>query len=109
MNIRHSRIFRKTFHMPHMSSMDATYHDAQDIIYALQNPSPAKPLLKLGHGHKKIIEEPSIYIHKRKILSRSSEGASQEGRSKETPRNKLGGNPNEKNNTIKSSHQYRTS
>ena len=40
------------FHMPQMSSMDATYHDAQDLIYALQNPARANPLVKLGHGNK---------------------------------------------------------
>ena len=42
----------KTFHMPQMSSMDATTHAAQDLIYALQNPAPAIALVKLGHGHK---------------------------------------------------------
>ena len=36
-----------------MSSMDATYYDAQYIIYAIQNPEPVSPLLKLRHGHKK--------------------------------------------------------
>ena len=35
-----------------MSSMDATYHATPDLIYALQNPTPASPLVKLGHGHK---------------------------------------------------------
>ena len=38
--------------MPQMSSMDATYHDTQDLIYALQNPSHTSPLEKLGHGNK---------------------------------------------------------
>ena len=42
----------KQFHMPQLSSMDATYHAAQDIIYTLQNPAPTIPLIKLGHGHK---------------------------------------------------------
>ena len=41
----------KTFHIPQMYSMGATYHAAQDLIYALQNPAPASPLVKLGHGH----------------------------------------------------------
>ena len=35
-----------------MSAMDATYHAAQDLIYVLQNPSPASPLAKLGHLNK---------------------------------------------------------
>ena len=38
--------------MPQMSSMDATYHAAQDLIYALQNPTPASSLVKLVNGHK---------------------------------------------------------
>ena len=46
----------KTFHMPQISSMDATYHYAQDLIYALQNPSPTSPLVKLGHGHKEALK-----------------------------------------------------
>ena len=41
--------------MPQMSSMDATYHAAQDQIYALHNPAPASPLVKLGHGHKEAL------------------------------------------------------
>ena len=36
--------------------MDATYHTAKDIIYALQNPAPASPLVKLGHGHKESLK-----------------------------------------------------
>ena len=31
--------------MPRMSSMDATYYAAQDLIYALQNPVPSSPLV----------------------------------------------------------------
>ena len=42
----------KKFNMPQMSSMDATYHAAQDLIYSLQNSPPASPLVKLGNGHK---------------------------------------------------------
>ena len=38
-----------------MSSMDANYHSAQDLIYALQNPSPASPVVKLGNGHKEAL------------------------------------------------------
>ena len=34
-----------------MSSMDATYHAAQDLIYALQNLEPASPIVNLGNGH----------------------------------------------------------
>ena len=42
--------------MPQMSSMDETYHTAQDIIYALHNPVPAIPLVKLGHGYKEALK-----------------------------------------------------
>ena len=42
----------KTFHMPQISSMDATYHSTQDLIYALNNPAHEIPLVKTGHGHK---------------------------------------------------------
>ena len=35
-----------------MSSMDATYHAAQDIIYAPNNPALTSPLVKLGNRHK---------------------------------------------------------
>ena len=56
MNIRHSIIFPKTFHMPHMSSMDATYHAAQDLMHALHNTAPESPLVKLGHGHKEALK-----------------------------------------------------
>ena len=41
--------------MPQISSIDATYHHSQDLIYALQNPSSAIPLVKLGHGHKEAL------------------------------------------------------
>ena len=40
------------FHMPHMSSMDSTYHAAQDIIYELHNPATVIPSVKLGNGNK---------------------------------------------------------
>ena len=45
----------KTFNMPHMSSVDATYHDAQDCIYVIQNPVPAIHQVKLGNGHKESV------------------------------------------------------
>ena len=38
-----------------MSSVDASYHAAQDLIYALHNPAPAIPLVKLGIGHKEAL------------------------------------------------------
>ena len=37
--------------MPKMSSVDTTFHAAQDLVYALHNPAPAIPLVKLGNGH----------------------------------------------------------
>ena len=36
--------------------MDATYHAVQDIIYAIYNPAPASPLVKLGNGHKEALK-----------------------------------------------------
>ena len=39
-----------------MSSMDATYHAAQDIIYALYNPEPASPLVKLVNVNKEALQ-----------------------------------------------------
>ena len=41
--------------MPKISSKDATYHSAQDLIYALHNPAPAIPLVKLGYGNKEVL------------------------------------------------------
>ena len=35
-----------------MSSKYATFHAARDLVYALQNPAPTSPLVKLGNGHK---------------------------------------------------------
>ena len=40
------------FNMSQMSSMDATYHAAQYLIYALHNTSPSIPLVKLGNKKK---------------------------------------------------------
>ena len=31
--------------------MDETYHDAQDLIYSLNNPEAAIPIVKLLNGH----------------------------------------------------------
>ena len=38
-----------------MSSVDATYHAARDLIYALQNPSHAIPIVKLYHVQKEAL------------------------------------------------------
>ena len=46
----------KIFHMLQMSSMDATYHAAQSLIYSLQNTLPASSVLKIGHGHKEALK-----------------------------------------------------
>ena len=42
--------------MPHMSSMDANYHVAKDLIYAPHNPEPVSILVKLGHGNKEALK-----------------------------------------------------
>ena len=41
--------------MSQMSSTDANIHSAQDLFYALQNPAPETPLLKLGNLHKEAL------------------------------------------------------
>ena len=47
-----------------MSSMDATYHTAQYLIYVLNKPSPTSPLVKLGHVHKEELKTLSIIFIK---------------------------------------------
>ena len=47
----------KQFNMPQISSTDATFHAAQDFIYALHNPAPASPLLKLGNGQTEALRD----------------------------------------------------
>ena len=42
--------------MPQMSSMDATYHNAHDIIYALHNTEPASHLVELVNGQKESLK-----------------------------------------------------
>ena len=38
--------------MPHISSMDASYHAAQDLIYELHNQAHAGPIVIIGNVHK---------------------------------------------------------
>ena len=45
-------IFPRQFNIPQMSSIDATIHAAQDLIYSLQNTASESPLVKQGNGHK---------------------------------------------------------
>ena len=42
--------------MPQLSSVDATYHAAKYLIYALYNPELAYLLVKLGHGPKEALK-----------------------------------------------------
>ena len=84
-----------------MSPMDATYHAAQDLIYTLQNPAPASPLVKLGNGHKEALKTLADIFRKANPPSSTSEGASQGGKPKETPINEPGRNLNEKGTAIK--------
>ena len=67
--------------------MDATYHATQYLIYALQNTAPASPLVKLGHGNKEALNNLANIFRKITPPSSTSDGASQGGRSKETPIN----------------------
>ena len=46
--------------------IDATFHAAQNLIYALYNPAPEKPLSKLGNGHNEALSTPA------EIFSRAS-------------------------------------
>ena len=58
--------------MPQTSSTDATFHDAQDLIYALQTTSSAIALVNLGNGHKEalitLLEYESEVIEREKLL-----------------------------------------
>ena len=66
--------------MPQMSSMNATYHTAQDLIYAIQNPAPVIPLVKLRNGHKEALNTLAEIFRKPNPPRSASEGASQGGR-----------------------------
>ena len=49
--------------MPQMSSVDATYIDAQDIIYPLHHLAPETPLVKLGNVQKEALRnQADIFI-----------------------------------------------
>ena len=50
-NIRHSRVPPKQFNMPKMSYTDLTIVSAQDLVYALHNPAPERPLVKLRNAY----------------------------------------------------------
>ena len=41
--------------MPHMSSMDATYHTTQYLIDVIHNTEPKSPLVTLGSGHEEVL------------------------------------------------------
>ena len=41
--------------MPQMSSMDATFRAAQDLIYSLYNRETTSPIVKLGDGNKETL------------------------------------------------------
>ena len=47
--------YPKKFNTPKMSSIDATIHAAQDLIYSIQNPAPEISPEKLGNGQKKAL------------------------------------------------------
>ena len=44
--------YPKELNMPKIPSTYATIHATHDLIYALNNPEPAIPLVKLGNAHK---------------------------------------------------------
>ena len=39
-----------------MSSTDANFHAAHNLIYAIHNPKSASPLAELGSGHKETLK-----------------------------------------------------
>ena len=43
--------------MPKMSSINATFHAALNLIYELHNTEPEKPLSTLGNGHKEALRK----------------------------------------------------
>ena len=54
----------KQFNRPQMYSKDATFHAAQDLIYALHNQTPESQLVKLGNGHKKALRTLAVIFRK---------------------------------------------
>ena len=52
--------------MPHMYSVDVTYHATQDNIYSLHNPSNASPLEILVNEHKEVLKTLSEILRKKK-------------------------------------------
>ena len=47
-----------------MSFIDATFHDAHDLIYAIQNLAPSNPLSKLGNGYKEVLRTLAEILNK---------------------------------------------
>ena len=47
-----------------MSSTDAKIHPAQDLIYALQNTEPYRPLVTLGNAHKEALRSLADILEK---------------------------------------------
>ena len=92
-----------------MSSKDATFHAANDLIYVQQNPEPASPIVKLGDGHKEELRTLEDIFRKKTAPSSYFEGASQGGSPRETQRGEPGNISNEKCIPIKSSNRQRTS
>ena len=80
--------------MPNMSYIHATFHAAQDLIYALQNPEPESPLEKTNKLTQVGIDYPSINIQKSHPPSNTSEGASQGVSPRETQRGEPRKSPN---------------
>ena len=56
--------YPKQFNMPKISSIDATFYAAQDLIYALHNPAPESPLFKLVNGNKEALRTPAEIFRK---------------------------------------------
>ena len=60
----------KQFNTPKISSIDATFNAAQGLIYALHNPAPEIPLVKIGNVHKEALGNLSGIFKKANPLRR---------------------------------------
>ena len=65
--------------MPKMSYTDATINAVQDLIYALQNPSHASPLVTIVNLHKEALIYPADIFGKSTSPAYITKGASQGG------------------------------
>ena len=61
--------FSKKFNMTNISPKYATFHAAQDLIYALYNTALASPQVKIGNGHKEALRTLAKIFRKSRPLA----------------------------------------